>query len=135
MRTSHPKAARERNKLQQESCLFTLLLLCWFFDISRGEEDLRKKRTASVSSEFPSPSSFPPSFNRRGSLNRLRPSVIVRTRVQFHPICRYDTAKIPSRSLDPGGREEEGARNATGQGQFAPSTDRALLAAYAVQID
>ena len=113
MRTSHPKAARERNKLQQESCLFTFLLLCWFFDISRREEGLER---ASVSSEFPSPSSFPPSFNRRGSLNRPPSVVIVRTRVQFHPICRYDTAKMPSRSLDPGGSKRGRSPQRNGAG-------------------
>ena len=32
------------------------------------------------------------------------PSVIVRTRVQFHPICRYDTAKIHSREGKKEGR-------------------------------
>ena len=69
-----------------------------------AEKDLR---TNGLASEFPSPSlSYLPSFNRRGSLNRPPPpeSVIVRTRVQFHPICRYDTAKIHSREGKKEGR-------------------------------
>ena len=94
------------------------------------EEEERDLKTNGLASEFPSPSLsliYLPSFNRRGSLNRPPPpeSVIVRTRVQFHPICRYDTAKIRSR---------EGRKEGANDGAVR-SVVRPPLEVYAVQIE